>query len=115
MKEGQRYKSFLSPLEFSVLKVLWVQKRSRVREIYETLKVSQKVVLSSVAVILDRLHEKGIVDRTVETARGGLRYVYFPLHSKKQFEQSLIEKSVNSLIERFGSAAVSYFNERFKE
>ena len=72
----ERFSSLLSPLEFSVLKVLWKQDSARVRQIYDKLKSSQKVALSSVAVILDRLFEKGLVNRKVETGRGGLRYVY---------------------------------------
>ena len=107
--------SVLSPLESDVLKVLWPTKKMKVRAIYEKLKGRRNVALTSVAVILDRLHEKGIVDRDMEVGRGGVRYIYFPLKSKTQFEKSVIETTVNSLIEKYGSAAVTYFNERFSE
>lgn len=107
------FESMLSPLERSVLDVLWPDKKMRVREIHARLK--SKVALSSVAVILDRLHEKGIVSRDIETARGGARYIYQPSKSKKEFEKSIVEGAVNKLIETFGATAVSYFNDRFKE
>ena len=103
----------LSPLENDVLNELWPDKRFRVRDIYQILHKQRKVALTSVAVILDRLFEKGIVDRQIETARGGLRYVYFPKKDRKQFEKSVVEQTVNRLIASFGDAAVSYFNERF--
>lgn len=107
------FNSLMSPLEQDVLRVLWPDKKMRVREIHGKLK--QKVALSSVAVICDRLHDKGIVDRKIETARGGVRYVYHPTQDKKSFEKSVVEKTVNKLIDAFGQTAVSYFNERFKK
>ena len=85
----------------------------KVRSIFEKLKLKRDVALSSVAVILDRLYQRKIVDREIETGRGGVRYIYFPTKDRPQFEKSIIEETVNSLIQRFGPAAVSYFNERF--
>lgn len=108
-----QFDAILSPLEKDILAVLWPDKKLRVRQIYEKLKNKRKLALSSVAVLLDRLHSKGVVKRDVETARGGVRYVYYPVKDKQQFEQSIVETTVNSLIEKFGSTAVSYFNERF--
>lgn len=107
------FNSLLSPLEGDVLKVLWPDKQLRVREIHEKLK--SKVALSSVAVICDRLHDQGIVGRKIETARGGVRYVYYPTQDKSAFEKTVVEQTVNKLIETFGSNAVSYFNDRFKK
>ncbi len=109
------FESLLSPLEADVLGIIWPDKSMKVREIYSILKKDRKVALSSVAVILDRLHEKSVVDRKIETGRGGVRYIYFPLQNKKEFEKTVIEKTVDSLIDKFGSTAVSYFNERFKK
>lgn len=104
----------LSPLEKDVLDQLWPGKELRVRDIYQLLrKGKKKFALTSVAVILDRLFERGIVDRRIEAGRGGLRYVYFPKKDKGQFEQSVVEDAVNKLIDRFGNVAISYFNERF--
>lgn len=113
MKEAGRFDELLSPLESDVLRVLWPDKKLKVRQIYDVLKHKRKVAVSSVAVILDRLHEKGVVNRDVETARGGMRYIYFPKQDRKQFEESVVETAVNKLIDAFGPTAVSYFNGRF--
>ncbi len=109
------FDSLLSPLESDVLRVLWPDKSMRVREIHARLKEKRNVALSSVAVICDRLHDKGIVARKIETARGGVRYVYYPTQDKNSFEKSVVEKTVNKLIETFGPTAVSYFNDRFRK
>ncbi len=108
------FDSVLSPLENDILKVLWPDKKLKVRQIYSKLKGKRKLALSSVAVLLDRLHDKGVVGRKMETGRGGIRYVYFPSKSKREFEKSIVEETVNNLINKFGNTAVNYFNERFK-
>jgi len=111
----ENFPSVLSPLESDVLKILWPNKRLKVRDIYESLKGKRKVALSSIAVILDRLHERHIVDRFIETGRGGIRYVYFPKKNQEQFETTIVENTVNSLISKFGNTAITYFNERFSK
>ncbi len=108
------FNALLSPLEQDILNVVWQRKTIRVREIYDKLKQKRKLALSSVAVLLDRLHMRNIVDRKMETARGGIRYVYFPKQDKEGFEKSVVEQAVNRLIEKFGKVAVAYFDERFR-
>lgn len=87
----------------------------KVRDIYDQLRKKRKVALSSVAVILDRLHDKKVVGRAEETARGGTRYTYFPKEDRKTFEKNVVEEAVNNLIASFGSVAVNYFNDRFSK
>ncbi len=124
----------MSPLEHDVLKILWKktppddnncmtpkgrltvlssnQCGMKVRDIHRRLRRKRKVALTSVAVILDRLHEKRIVRRSTASCRGGYHYIYSAT-SKNDFEQSVIEKTVDKLIDNYGSVAVTYFNERF--
>lgn len=105
-------KSVLSPLEYDVLRVLWKTKNARVRKVHKSLK-DRKVALTSVAVTLDRLHQKGVVSRTVEKGRGGGHYIYSARTSKEEFEASVIDSAVNRIISNFGPVAVNYFHKRF--
>ena len=105
----------LSPLEADVITLFSSDEEIRVKDVYSKLKKKRKVAMSSVPVILDRLHSKGLVERRAETCRGGVRYVYSLKKNKAQFENSMIDSSVNKLIEMFGQSALSYFNERFSE
>jgi predicted transcriptional regulator len=107
------FEALLSPLERSLLDELWQKGPLRVRDLHKNVRRSQKVALSSVAVILDRLHAKGVVSRKVETCRGGTRYIYATRQSKDEFARSIIDNAVDKLISRFGPTAVAYFNERF--
>jgi len=113
MKAQPDFGDILSPLENDVLRLLWPDRHLKVRGIYQQLKRKRKLALCSVAVILDRLHDKGLVKRDIEKARGGFCYIYYPVKDKDTFEKSVVEKTVDSLIQRFGPTAVSYFNERF--
>ncbi len=115
LKLNGDFNSVFSPLEGDILKVMWPDKKLKVRQVYEKLAGKRKVALTSIAVILDRLYDRQIVERDVETGRGGLRYIYYPKQDKAQFEKSIVESTVNRLIDRFGNTAVSYFNERFSE
>ena len=117
MKENiADFDAVLSPLESDVLKVLWPHRRLRVKEIFNKLKTKKKTALSSVAVICDRLHDKGLLKRDIEASmKDCVRYVYYPKQDKTHFEKSIIDKAGNNLIGTFGSTAVAYFNERFKK
>jgi len=103
----------LSPLEKDILNCFKDRKELRTKDAYELIRKKKKIAETSIAVILDRLYKKGLVRRTPETCRGGTRFVYGLNGKADDYEQHLIEKSVNTLIQRFGDRALSYFNERF--
>lgn len=107
--------SMLSPLECDILKVLWKKNDARVRDIYKIVRKRRKVALTSIAVILDRLHKRNFVTRKIESGIGGYHYVYAAKISRNDFEHSIVERTVDKLIECFGPIAVNYFNERFKK
>ncbi len=113
MMEKRLASTLLSPLEKDILEILWKKNQSRVRDIYNILKKKKKVAHTSVAVLLDRLHEKGLVRREVETCQGGFRYIYTTSAQKEDYHKFVLQKVIDSLIERFGNNAVTYFNERF--
>lgn len=107
--------TLLSPLECEILEVLWKKEDAKVRDIYKVVKKKRKVALTSIAVILDRLHKRNLVVRKIESGRGGYHYIYTPKISRNDFENSIVERTVDKLIECFGPTAVNYFNERFKK
>ena len=114
---GKRGLGILSPLEEDVIKVLWRNPDTglRVRDVHSTIRKRKRVVLTSVAVILDRLYDKKIVTRRIKVGRGGEYYIYSCCSDRMNFQQSVVEKTVNKLIDNFGDVAVNYFNERFSK
>lgn len=111
--------SFLSPLEISILSCLWGKKGLKVRQIHGQMRrpagVKRKIPVSSVAVTLDRLHKSKIVTRKMESGRGGIHYIYSARLSKADFEQQIVERTVNGLLDSFGQVAFAYFNGRFSK
>lgn len=113
---SKRNLGLLSPLEEEALRVLWRGDGGyRVREVHNKLKKRRKVALTSVAVILDRLYQKKIVTRKINVGRGGQHYIYSCCSDRQRFQQSVVEKTVNKLIDNFGDVAVNYFHERFSK
>src|SRR3989344_7560467 len=104
--------SLVSPLEADVLNELWKRKEMHVRHIHNKVK-KKGIALTSVAVALDRLHKKRLVTRKMVSCRGGYRYIYSASKDKTALERSIVEDSVERLIDNFGSVAVNYFNEKF--
>lgn len=102
----------LSPLEADIIKAIAPNKRYRVKEIYALVK--NKASKSSISVILDRLYKKGLVRREVETAKGGIRFIYTLEQSKERFERNIVDNVVSVITKRFGSKALVYFNESLK-
>ncbi len=113
--EKKGMQSFLSPLETDVLIMLYKLEKARTREIHKLLRRRREVALTSVAVMLDRLHQKGIVRRTIEDGRGGGHYIYYPKTSRQEFEESVVDDAVNKLINNFGQVAANYFYKRFSK
>ncbi len=112
--EKKGIEALLSPLESDILRVLWLAGDDMlVRDVHGKLRKSKNVAITSVAVMLDRLYKRGIVSRQTRTGRGGTHYLYSARADKREFERSVVESVVNSLISNFGPSAVSYFGERF--
>ncbi len=66
-----------------------------------------RVAYTTVATILTRLHQKGLVRRRRETCRGGERYVYRPAEVEQKYLQNLLK----SVVAMFGPAGVVHLNE----
>ncbi|MBI2667863.1 BlaI/MecI/CopY family transcriptional regulator [Candidatus Woesearchaeota archaeon] len=101
----------LSPLESFIIKSLKPNKKYSSQIVYNLINKNKKISRSSVPVILDRLYNKGLLERETETGRGGIRFLYKVQLNKEEFERKVVENTVNALVKRFGEKAVVYFNE----
>lgn len=111
---GEReLQAFLGPLEVSVIEIIWSsEKPLTVREVYEKLKRKRKIAYTTVMTTMDRLYDKGLLDRRAEKGRGGIFYVYWPKFEKNSFKKSAVHEVLNSLVENFGEIVANYFVER---
>ena len=107
-----KLESIFGSLETQVMKKIWQHKEPvKVRDIYEELKKERKIAYTSVMTTMNNLHEKGILDRDVQTGRGGLLYIYWPKLSRTQVESTIVERVLDSLIKNFSESVTSYLME----
>lgn len=98
----------LGSLETEVLLSLRELQEAPAREVRKSLEGRGiRVAYTTVATILSRLFEKGMVKRRRETCRGGERYVYRPA----DVEQKYLENLLKGVVAMFGPAGVVHLNE----
>ena len=105
--------AFLGPLEASIIGILWNSERRpvKVREVYEKLKQKKDIAYTTVMSTMDRLYDKGLLDRRIEKGKGGLAYVYWPKLEEQNFKKSAVHEVISSLVENFGEIVTSYLVE----
>jgi predicted transcriptional regulator len=98
----------LGSLETEVLSALRELEEGPAREVRKVLALrGVHVAYTTVATILSRLFEKGMVRRRRETCRGGERYVYRPAN----VEQKYLKNLLRGIVAMFGPAGVVHLNE----
>ncbi len=103
--EGKQLEAFLGPLEASIIQTIWASKKRpiTVREVLEELKKKKPVAYTTIMNTMDRLYDKGILDRKIEKGKGGtyLYYVYWPKLEEANFKEDAVRQVLGSLIDNF--------------
>ena len=107
--DGEQFEGFLGPLGAEILETVWNsgEEPVTVRAVYEEVRKSTKIAYTTVMSTMDRLYEKGVLDRKVERGKGGVFFVYWPKLGKKSFEESAVRTVVSSLFKNFGSTVTN--------
>jgi len=103
----------LGDLEVDVMEALWKLQLGNVKEIHKKVSQERKVAITTVATVLDRLYEKGLVERELKKGKG-LHYEYKPTTTKKQFEKTVVRSVFEGLFETFRDSTISYLLNRTK-
>ena len=99
--------SIFSELEEDILKNLWANGSGHSKSLHEDLGKKYKVPHTTIAVTLNRLHEKGILIRKPQKTRGGTRYIYTPKLSREDLGTHLGQKFFSFLRKNFGETCVA--------
>ncbi len=112
--DGKQLEAFLGPLEANIIETIWSSKKRpiTVREVLETLQKNKKIAYTTVMNTMDRLHEKGILDRRIEKGKGGVYYVYWPKLEEQNFKEAAVREVLSSLIENFGDLVTACLVEK---
>ena len=98
-------KSELGPLELAIMQIMWSNKSSTVREIYEILNKERKIALTTISTTMNRLFNKGFLTREVDTGKGGLFYIYKVKETKSRFEKKVSENLASQIVKSYGNKA----------
>lgn len=97
----------LSGLEQEVMNIVWDLRDCSVREVLKRLERPRKLAYTTVATILQRLYDKGLVAR-----KGvGQVYSYSPKVSKESYSKKMVKNFLNRFFGSFGDVAIASFVE----
>ena len=107
--EKKGLNSLIGELEAGIMDCLWIGgEKKNCRQVHSFVKKRSKVAYTTIAVTLDRMHARGLVERDVEKGKGGLKYNYYPKVSKEELANNLSRKFVGFLKQTFGEASIAY-------
>lgn len=67
---------------------------------------------TTIMTTMNRLYEKGTLDRKVRSGKGGLHYAYWPKMEKDEFERTAVIRVLDGLLDRFGEKVTECLVER---
>jgi len=94
----------LGDLQLTIMRVLWHQGEATVRQVQDALKAGRPLALTTVATMLSKMEDKGVVGHRAE----GRRYVYRPLVSERQVRRSMVRRLTQGLFAGDALAVVSH-------
>ncbi len=101
----------ISELEQVVMDIVWEMKGCSVRDVVEKLVSTRKLAYTTVATILQRLYDKGMVERK-ENKQG---YTYYPKLSKQSYSKKLAKSFLGNFFKSYGNTAIASFAETIDE
>ncbi len=93
--------------EQKVMEILWENKSGSARDILTKLEKEKKLAYTTVATMLQRLFDKGLLNRK-ETKSG---YIYSPKISKEKYSKSIAQSFLKKFINSYGDTALASFAE----
>jgi predicted transcriptional regulator len=102
----------LGDLEALALRQLWDAARPlSVREFQTRISKTRPVAVTTIATILDRLHQKGVVSRQL-VKDGGPHYLYSAKLTENEFKHAVVDNVMGTLLQSFNDVTVAYLAEK---
>lgn len=97
----------LGELEKQIMDIVWESKSCSARDVLIILEKDRKLAYTTIATILQRLYDKGLIKRT----ENKLGYIYSPKVSKEKYTKNVAQSFLNKFINSFGDTAIASFAE----
>jgi len=101
----------LSELEEETMNIVWELQACSVRDVVNKITQTKQLAYTTIATILQRLYEKGLVKRKED----GAVIFYSPKISKEIYSRSMAQTFMSKFINSFGDAAIASFAESIED
>lgn len=101
----------LGILEEKVMDILWENKKCSGRDVLIILEQEKKLAYTTVATILQRLFDKGLLNRKEDKAG----YIYTPKVSKAKYTKNVAQSFLKNFIGSYGDTAIASFADSVEE
>lgn len=101
----------LGHLEAAIMDIIWKKGRVSVREVYDTLRLERRLAYTTVMTIMNRLADKGFLEKEKE----GVAYFYTPVYTREEFNKSVVRQVIDGLLDEYADFAYSHFIQRIQE
>lgn len=96
----------ISVLEEQVMNIIWECGQCSIRDVMQKINTKDKhLAYTTVATIVQRLHEKGIVAKVEKDGS----FIYVPKISKEKYSKSLAQSFISKFLNSFGDVGLSSF------
>jgi len=95
----------ISEFEQEVMNIIWELKTCSVRDVLLEVNKNKQLAYTTVATILQRLYEKGLVVRKGE----GNAFIYTPKLSKEIYSKNLAQSFISKFFNSFGDVGLASF------
>lgn len=102
---GSMQSASLGELEQQIMDILWECKNCSARDILTKLEKNRKLAYTTVSTVLQRLYDKGLLNRKESTAG----HIYSPKVSKEKYTKSVAQSFLKKFINSFGDTAIASF------
>lgn len=95
----------LSDLEQEIMEIVWALGKCTIREVVDETNKAKDLAYTTIATILGRLQEKGLVDKDTTA----FTVVFTPRQTKEAFSRKMARTLLDKFFGTFGDAAVASF------
>lgn len=95
---------FFGPLEAKIMDILWNDVEMTIKDVQQVLDREKMTNFNTVMTVMNRLVEKGILQKRVE----GRSSLYRPIQTRVEFLNTQSKEMTNELMDEFGNVVVSH-------
>ncbi|WP_339200137.1 BlaI/MecI/CopY family transcriptional regulator [Peribacillus sp. FSL P2-0133] len=102
---------FFGPLEANIMEYLWDKDEQSIKSVQQSLELDKPINFNTVMTVMNRLVEKGILEKRSE----GRLSLFRPVQSKAEFLEEQSKKLTENLLDEFGGAVISHMLDAMKD